>query len=85
MTQKTISLPEKVYNSLKKKKRNEETYSELISRLLNENEQRLPSPNISTFFGKLEEEKEGEWDEIENSIYKNRNISPKNSLDSFDE
>ncbi len=85
MPQKTISLPEKVYNSLKKQKKKKETFSDLITRLLNESEKHSSSPDISTFYGKLEEEKEGEWDQIEDSIYRNRKISSTKPIESLDE
>jgi predicted CopG family antitoxin len=75
MTQKTISLSEKIYNSLKKRKKNKETYSDLISRLLEENDPQSSKSDISKFYGKLEEAEEGEWDKIENSIYENRKTS----------
>lgn len=85
MTQKTISLPEKVYNSLKKHKKKKETFSDLITRLLNQSEKLSSTPDISTFYGKLEEEEEGEWEQIEDSIYKNRKISPRKPIESLDE
>ena len=85
MTQKTISLPEKVYNSLKKQKKKKETFSDLISRLLHTFEELTSSPDISTFYGKLEEEEDGEWDQIEDSIYKNRKLSTTKPLETLDE
>ena len=85
MTQKTISLPENVYNSLKKQKKERETYADLISRLLNEKQQQQPSSDISQFYGQLEEEDKGEWDQIEDSIYKNRRISSKKTIEHLDD
>ncbi|MCF2140579.1 MAG: antitoxin VapB family protein [Candidatus Lokiarchaeota archaeon] len=85
MTQKTISLPENIYNSLKKRKKSKETFSDLISRLIKENDQKSSQPDISCFYGKLEEAEKGEWDEIEKKIYENRKASKTHRTDSWDD
>ena len=72
MTQKTISLPEPVYENLRKQKKKTETFSDLITRLLKENKEKDIRPDISFYYGKLEEEEDGEWDKIEADIYKDR-------------
>ncbi|MHA1719727.1 MAG: antitoxin VapB family protein [Promethearchaeota archaeon] len=71
MTQKTISLPEDVYFSLKRKKQKNETFSDVILRLL-EQDKRKKRPDITKFFGMLEEDENGEWDNIEKEIYSER-------------
>ena len=72
MTQKTISLPESTYNELKKVKREGETYSDTIIRLI-EKEKKAKKGDISKYFGQLEEGEDGEWDRILNTIYEDRN------------
>lgn len=78
MTQKTISLPEEVYNLLKSKKRNDETFAEFFLRLLDEKELKEDNIPIESFFGSFEEETE-EWEEIEKKLYKARE-KPRNTL-----
>jgi predicted CopG family antitoxin len=56
MTQKTISLPEQVYNKLKSKKRPNETFTDLILRLINEQKQFKGEKSIEAFFGAFEED-----------------------------
>ncbi len=72
MTQKTISLPEDVYELLKKHKGEHETFSEAIVRLLEEVDGQKPQPDISMYYGKLDESDKGEWDRIEADIYNDR-------------
>lgn len=72
MPQKTIALPERVYRSLSKLKRKEETYSDVIQRLMEESQGKKNHPDIAMYYGKLEEEDSGEWDKIEEEIYQNR-------------
>ncbi|HUY00120.1 MAG TPA: antitoxin VapB family protein [Candidatus Deferrimicrobium sp.] len=76
MTQKTISLPEPIYNKLKSKKRPNETFTDLILRLINEEEKFKGVRSIETFFGAFEEDSD-EWDEIEKRLYKARDESQK--------
>ncbi len=70
MGQKTIALPEPVYNRLKAKKKPGENFPELIIRLL-EQEEKNNKPEITRLFGILGENS-NEWDEIEKDIYNNR-------------
>ncbi len=66
MPQKTISLTEEAYNNLLKAKRKKESFSQLIMRLVkNEN----PS-DISKFAGIWKND--AEWDEIEKEIFERR-------------
>ena len=68
MTQKTISLPEDVYNALKKQKRKGESFSELITRLLHE--KLAKERNLEKLAGSLKED--DEWDRILEDIYEDR-------------
>ncbi len=79
MTQKTISLPESVYKKLKSKKKTDETFTDLILRLLNEKEAKKEIKNIKAYFGAFEEDSE-EWDNIEKHLYKAREESKKRDL-----
>nr|MDO8088358.1 antitoxin VapB family protein [Candidatus Sigynarchaeum springense] len=84
MSQKTISLPEPLYNRLKAKKKPGENFPELISRLLDQ-EEHHQKPPITKFFGILGDNSE-EWDKIEEDIYKNRlRSSGRDRLDFEDE
>jgi predicted CopG family antitoxin len=69
MTQKTISLPEDVYNALKKQKRKGESFPELINRLLKEKHKK--KSNLEKLAGSLKEN--DEWDSILKDIYDDRN------------
>jgi predicted CopG family antitoxin len=66
MTQKTISLNEKAYKVLKKLKKENESYSELIIRLCSMQESSFNDPLLeyAGIFG----ENEDLWDEIEKII-----------------
>ncbi len=68
MTQKTISLPEDVYLALKRQKRKGESFSELISRLLQEKQ--LQEKNLEKLAGCLKED--DEWDKVLEDIYEDR-------------
>lgn len=68
MPNKTISLPEEVYFSLKKQKRKGESFPELISRLLKEKDEK--QNNLDIVAGSLKED--DEWDEILEKIYEDR-------------
>lgn len=84
MTQKTISLPEEVYLRLKKKKKDNETYSDLICRLL-ETKKKGEGFDISKFFGMLEEDDEDEWERIEKELYSDRLIASRRHKYSLDD
>ena len=79
MAQKTISLPEKTYHKLAEIKKNDETYSDLILRLID-----LQEPdkikNLEMFYGQLKEEFEGEWDKIGEQIYSERLESKRSEI-----
>ncbi|MHA1646304.1 MAG: antitoxin VapB family protein [Promethearchaeota archaeon] len=68
MTQKTISLPENIYFKLKRKKKKNETFPDLINRLLNEEEVREKKHKIMDLAGAFGEESE-EWEKIEQDLY----------------
>jgi len=78
MTQKTISLPEKLYQKLKSKKKSSETFSKLIQRLIHEEENSKDLNSFQSFAGVLEDN--DEWDDIEIQLRKMRQI-PRKSLD----
>lgn len=71
MTQKTLSLPEDLYDRLKEKKGKNETFPELIKRLIDEEEKRSKSHQIKDLDGAFGDESE-EWDKIEKIIYEER-------------
>ena len=71
MTQKTISLPEELYDRLKTKKKKNETFPELIQRLLLEEEKNKMDRNIDDLEGAFGDASE-EWDSIEKEIYQDR-------------
>lgn len=68
MANKTISLPEEIYNRLKKQKRKGESFSELIDRLLKE--KKLKRQKFEELAGSLKDD--DEWDEILKEIYEDR-------------
>ena len=68
MTQKTISLPEDIYLALKKLKRKEESFAELIARLVQEKQTK--ENNMEKLAGCLKED--DEWDQILEDIYEDR-------------
>ena len=68
MTQKTISLPEDIYAELKKKKRKDESFPELIHRLASHDEE--TTTDIDELAGSFEENEE--WDQIFIDIYNDR-------------
>ena len=77
MTQKTISLTEEAYTKLTKAKRKKESFSQLIMRLI-KNENRS---NISMFAGIWKND--AEWDAIEKEIFDRRSQAMPQSV-SFD-
>ena len=77
MTQKTISLPEELYDKLKNKKKKNETFPELIRRLLWEENTIKKERNIDDLEGAFGETSE-EWNGIEKEIYQDRlRINPR--------
>ncbi len=74
MTQKTISLPDDVYMKLRDLKRENESFSELILRLMNKETDKGKNIEIENFFGAFEDESD-EWEDIEKKIYSARNKS----------
>ena len=70
MTQKTISLNENSYKQLKKLKKKNESYSELIIRLCNLRNPVLNDPLLE--FSGIFSEDEELWEEIENIIQNHR-------------
>jgi len=68
MSKKIISLSEDLYLFLKKQKRKGESFSELITRLLQEKQTRYE--NLEKLAGCLKED--DEWDQILEDIYKDR-------------
>ena len=71
MAQKTISLPEEIYDKLKAQKKGRETFPELILRLINEMIHPDPQP-IESFFGAFDDDSD-EWGKIEEKLYEKRN------------
>lgn len=71
MTQKTIAIPEKLYEKLKAKKKQHETFPELIQRLLDKDDSKEKIP-IKEYFGTLVEKEEDEWEKIEMTLYEGR-------------
>ncbi len=71
MTQKTISLPKELYDRLKNKKKKNETFPELIQRLLMGEEKIKKRRHIDDLEGAFGDTSE-EWDSIEKEIYQDR-------------
>ncbi|HME52112.1 MAG TPA: antitoxin VapB family protein [Candidatus Lokiarchaeia archaeon] len=71
MVQKTISLTPEVFEKLRRMKNPRESYSDLVTRLL-EKETNPMKLKISGFFGTLVESEDGEWDKILENIYLDR-------------
>ena len=70
MANKTISIPEDLYNRLKARKKPKESFPELIARIIDEQDE-LKKKDISWFFGIFGQDS-NEWDEIEKKIYEDR-------------
>ena len=68
MTQKTISLPEEVYEKLKKEKRDDESFAQLIQRLLKKD---TFDTDIEKLAGVFKEDSD-EWEKIEEMLYEDR-------------
>ena len=71
MPQKTISLPEKVYYKLKEKKKRNETFPELILRLLDAEDEREKIGDIMDLAGAFGDDSE-EWEKISCELYLDR-------------
>jgi len=78
MVQKTISLTPDTYKRLKTKKKPDESFSELVDRLLDFKKDLNKKENFKSFAGVLAED--DEWDDIEKILEKARQI-PRKSLD----
>jgi predicted CopG family antitoxin len=81
MTQKTISLPKEVYDKLKAEKRENESFPQLLLRLL---EKEKNNTSIEPLIGIFEEESE-EWGKIEDMLYEDRLKSKKRVIESNEE
>ena len=75
MTQKTISLPQDVYNQLKRLKDQDESYGELVMRLINEHEKKPGDVAIESFASAFGDEDSDDWGEIERILYQKRRFS----------
>lgn len=68
MKNKTISLPEDIYNKLKMQKKKGESFPELIDRLVKE--KKTKKQQLEALAGSLKEDEE--WDQIIKEIYEDR-------------
>ena len=68
MKNKTISLPEELYDKLKRQKKKGESFPDLIDRLIKEKKSRRQQ--LEALAGSLKED--DEWDHILNDIYEDR-------------
>ncbi|HME55514.1 MAG TPA: antitoxin VapB family protein [Candidatus Lokiarchaeia archaeon] len=75
MTQKTISLPQDVYNRLKQLKDRDESYGDLLMRLINEHEKKPGDIEIESFASAFDDKDSDDWGEIERIIYQKRRFS----------
>ncbi len=81
MPQKTISLPEETYFKLKKRKKQDETFPDVIERLLNEDKEREKIGSIMDLAGAFDDDSD-EWETIERELYKDRHkSSARNEID----
>ncbi len=80
MVQKTISLTPETYKRLKTKKKPDESFSELVDRLLDFKKDLNNKRIFKSFAGVLEED--DEWDEIEKILENARQI-PRKSLNTL--
>ena len=79
MVQKTISLTPETYSRLRTKKKQNETFSELVDRLL-DMKKGNDQEDFKSYAGVLAEDEE--WDEIEELLEKARQI-PRKTLNSL--
>ncbi|MBN2152386.1 MAG: antitoxin VapB family protein [Candidatus Lokiarchaeota archaeon] len=75
MTQKTLSLPVEVYERLRHMKSQDESYGDLVMRLINEHEKKAQGMPIESFAGALSEEDSDDWGDIEKILYQKRFFS----------
>ena len=68
MTHRTVDLPEHVYEELMKLKQEDETISDVISRLI---KKKKPTRSIKQFAGMFQDSSE-EWESIEKILYEDR-------------
>lgn len=68
MKNKTISLPEDLYDKLKRQKKKGESFPDLIDRLIKE--KRSKKQQLEALAGSLTED--NEWDQILDDIYEDR-------------
>jgi predicted CopG family antitoxin len=78
MVQKTISLTPETYKRLRAKKKPNESFSELMDRLLDFKEEANDEEDFKSFTGVLSDD--DEWDNIEDILEKARQI-PRRSLE----
>ncbi|MFX1259285.1 MAG: antitoxin VapB family protein [Promethearchaeota archaeon] len=71
MTQKTISLNEKAYKRLRKFKRDKESYSDLIIRLCDTQENKEKGDILLKYMG-LFKNNSDDWEKVEKEIQKER-------------
>jgi predicted CopG family antitoxin len=83
MTQKTISIPEELYDKLKAKKKKTETFPDLIQRLINEYDQQEKIHSIMDLAGALDDDSD-EWETIEETLYNDRNRPSDRKLPEID-
>ena len=74
MTQKTISLSEPAYKNLKKLKKVNESFSQLILRLTKSHN----PTTLNNLFGVGKQDED--WEEIQKSIQKNRFLNPESRV-----
>lgn len=80
MVQKTISLTPETYKRLKTKKKQNESFSELVDRLLDFKKDPNDEEDFKSFAGVLAED--DEWDKIEKILEEARQI-PRKSLENL--
>ena len=68
MKNKTISLPEDLYDKLKKQKKKGESFPDLIDRLIKEKKSK--KQQLEALAGSLKED--NEWDQILDDVYEDR-------------
>ena len=71
MTQKTISLNEKAYKRLRKFKRDKESYSDLIIRLCDTQENEEKEDILLKYMGLFKDHSD-DWEKVEKEIQKER-------------
>ncbi len=71
-TQKTLSIPEELYDKLKKKKKKNETFPDLIQKLISEYDQQEKNHSIMDLAGAIDDDSD-EWESIEKTLYDDRN------------